>query len=431
MSMASESGVSYVGSSKPVTFASFWSDVRGYPLRAFLICLIGVSLANMDQALFAYVLTEIMHEFNWSVVERGWYIALTFTIAGASIAAVGVLTDRVGRKRIFQASIIISAFFVTALRWAPNTLWLVTLRTLGFATGGVQSPVTGTIVVEESPPRYRGLLSGVLQIGYPVGWYMASQFAAPIYTHYGWRQIFFIALISIPYAWVVRKYLKETKSFLKARAASTASGKKARFADLFSRELRLKTVVLFLGEFLHVFAYGATILLTAYFREARGWPAADAINLVGYTFGVGALGYILAAIVGEFFITRRNTIIIWSWLGTAAFALMIWTTNSWWAITISYCLMTIFFYGTTAVKFTFIAENFPARVRATGVSFSGSLAVNLGVAFGPLALSYVVRSFGWNWAFTICGIIPLFLSGVVFLALKPIPLGAAVEEATA
>ena len=63
----------------------------------------------------------------------------------------------------------------------------------------------------------------------------------------------------------------------------------------------------------------------------------------------------------------------------------IWWARDYWTTVLFYCLMTIFFYGTTAVKFTFIAENFPARLRATGVTFSGSLAVNRGIATGPLA----------------------------------------------
>jgi MFS family permease len=148
---------------------------------------------------------------------------------------------------------------------------------------------------------------------------------------------------------------------------------------------------------------------------------------VGYSYGVGAVGYVLAALVGEFVLTRRNTIIVWSWLGSAAFAALIWTGDAgWWTTAASFCLMTIFFYGTTAVKFTFIAENFPTRLRATGVTFAGSLAVNLGVAFGPLALSYAVEAFGWPVAYTLCGIVPIFVSGLVFLLLPVRPPG--IEE---
>jgi MFS family permease len=403
-------------------------ELHGYPLRAFLICLVGASFANMDQALFSFVLSAIGQEFGWSIVERGWYLALTFTIAGASIAGLGVLTDRIGRKRVFFWSILVSSLFVTALRWAPGTLWLLALRTLGFATGGIQSPVTGTIVVEESPPRLRGLLSGVLQIGYPIGWFVASLMAAPILSAHGWRPVFLIGLISIPYMWVVARYLRETPAFERARhRASLDPAAEARWTDLLAPRYRTRTLVLFVGEFLHVFAYGATILLTAYFNEARGWALADAIRLVGYSYGVGALGYVLAAYVGEFIWSRRTTIIVWSMLGAIAFAALIWLPNqSRAATTAVFCLMTVFFYGTTAVKFTFIAENFPARLRATGVTVAGSLAVNLGVAFGPLALSYAASAWGWNVAYTACGVVPLFVAGLVFLWLPPRALG--VEE---
>ncbi len=406
---------------------SLWNEIKGYPSRVFFICLIGASLANMDQALFGFVLTPLMEEFGWTIVERGWYLAITFSLAGASIVGLGILADRIGRKAIFQGSILVSSLLVTSLRFAPNTVWLLALRTLGFASGGIQSPITGTIVVEESPPRYRGLLSGILQIGYPVGWFLASLLAAPIIQKYGWRSVFWVGLLSIPYMLIVKFFLRETGSFVRSQQAEAEGARPARFRDLFGPELRLKTWVLFVGEFLHVFAYGATILLTAYFAEGRGWELADAIRLVGFTFLIGSGGYILAAVVGEFLITRRNVIILWSWLGTAAFAVMIWLAESWWEVFLSYSLMTIFFYGTTAVKFTFIAESFPSRLRATGVTFAGSLAVNLGVAFGPLALSYCVEYLGWEMAYTVCGIIPIFLSGVVFLLLKPIPRGTEME----
>lgn len=119
--------------------------------------------------------------------------------------------------------------------------------------------------------------------------------------------------------------------------------------------------------------------------------------------------------------SRRNTIVVWCWLGCIAFAAMIWWAESWTQIAVCFSLMTFFFYGSTAVIFTFIAENFPADLRGTATSFSGSLAVNLGIAFGPLALSYMIGGAGWNWGFTICGMVPMFLAGIAFLFVKPVP----------
>lgn len=407
----------------------FFQAIRGYPLLAFLICLCGVSLENMDQALFQYVFPQLMAHFQWTPQQAGIYSALVFTIAGASIAALGVLTDRVGRKRVFLLSMIIGSFFVATMFWARTTWQLLLLRTVGFATGGIQSPVVGTIVVEESPPRYRGLLSGVLQIGYPLGWALASAACLMLISLVGqdawlagaWRYAFFISLLSIPYFLLIAKYLRETKAFLSAKAAysenSHSAIRKPQVSELFSPQLRFKTIMLFLGEFFHVFAYGSTLWLNLYFQKARLWQPKDAIAIVGLSYAVGSLGYIVSAYVGEFWLKRRNVIILWAQLGALSFAVMIWLAHSWWAVLGSYCLMTFFFYGTTAVKFTFIAENFPTRLRATGVTFAGSLAVNLGIAYGPLVLGFAIERVGWNWAYSVCGIASIFVSGLFFLAL--------------
>ena len=285
--------------------------------------------------------------------------------------------------------------------------------------------MVSTIVVEESPPRYRGLLSGILQVGYPIGFFLASQLCVFVIGLVGsanwqagaWRYAFFISLLSIPYYVIIAKHLREPAAFLHVKATQAPP----RFAELFSPALRFKTIMLFFGEFFHVFAYGTTLWLNIYFQKERQWTPSAAIGVVGLSYGIGSLGYILAAIVGEFVMKRRNVIILWAQLGALSFGLMIWWAQSWWGVMVSFSLMTIFFYGTTAVKFTFIAENFPTRLRATGVTFAGSLAVNLGIAFGPLALGLAIPRWGWNWAYTICGIASIFASGLFFLALSPDP----------
>jgi len=409
-------------------------------LRAFLICLIGLSFANMDQALFGYAVPAIRQEFGLSIQTVGWIFSISFGVAGLLIAWFGVLTDRVGRKVMMQLSNLISSIFVTLHAIAPNVVILTVLRTLGFAAGGLQTPVAGTIVVEEAPARFRGLLSGILQTGYPIGWFLASLMAAPILKRYGWRPMFLIGLVSIPYMLVVWKYLRETERFLRQRSelaeglgcgssGSHARREPAKIRHLFAPDLIRRTIVLFLGEFLHVAAYGGSaFFFPTYLVEERGFSLEMATRLVGAAYGIGAVGYVISSFVGEFLLTRRNTIVIWSWAGTLLFLLLVWGTSSMASIIVVFGLTTMFFYGTTAAKFTFLAEHFPTRVRATGVAFSGSLAVNLGLALGPLVVSYAIGTYGWNWAFTTVVAIPLFLSGLVFLTLKPIPSGVEVEE---
>jgi len=167
-------------------------------------------------------------------------------------------------------------------------------------------------------------------------------------------------------------------------------------------------------------------MLTPYFREARGWEAREAIELVGLSFLIGTFGYILAAWFGEFLISRRNTIVAWCWLGGLAFGVMIWFTEGWWSTFLAFSTMTFFFYGAYAVMFTFIAENFPVDLRATAASFASSFAVELGLGLGPFALAWAIGRVGWEMAFTWCAVVPVVLAGATFLALKPVPRGAAI-----
>jgi putative MFS transporter len=397
-------------------------QVPAHTWRVFLICLIGLTFANLDHSLFTFVLTEISAEFGWSELERGIYIAITFVVAGILITQIGALADRVGRRAVLLATTLMTPVFVTALAFAPTTVTLLIARTLGFTTSGVQSPVTGTLVFEESPPRLRGLLTGVLQIGFPLGFFLASLMVPFIYETWGWKYIFLLSLLFLPYAWIIFRHLKDSQAWLDSRATRARERRPPPATrELFSPAYRRRTLLLFLGTFLYVFAYGATIMLTPYFREARGFEAREAIELVGLSFLIGAFGYVLAAYFGEFLISRRNTIVAWCWLGGLAFGLMIWFAQGWWPTFLAFSAMTFFFYGAYAVMFTFIAENYPAELRATAASFASSLAVELGLGLGPFALSWTIGMVGWTAAFSWCAVLPVFLAGATFLALPARP----------
>ena len=408
-----------------VSDPGIWASLRavpGHTYRVFLICLLGVTFANLDHSLFTFVLTEISAAFGWSDLDRGLYIAITFVVSGVLITQIGALADRIGRRAVLLGATLLTPVFVTALAWAPTTATLLIARTLGFTGAGVQSPVTGTLVMEESPPRLRGLFTGVLQIGFPLGFFLASLLVPFIYETWGWRYIFLLSLLFLPYGWVIWRYLRDSASWQRSRAERAANRTPPpAVRELFRPAYRRKTILLFLGTFLYVFAFGATIMLTPYFREARGWDAREAIQLVGLSFLIGTFGYILAAWFGEFLIGRRNTIVAWCWLGGLAFAVMIWFTKGWWPTFLAFSTMTFFFYGAYAVMFTFIAENFPAELRATAASFSSSFAVELGLGLGPFALAWAIGHVGWESAFTWCAVLPVLLAGAIFLALQPVP----------
>ena len=110
--------------------------------KVFFICLIGVTFANLDHSIFILLTEKFRSEFGWTLTDVGWYVALTFFISGLLCTQVGVLTDRIGRKKSLLLSTFLTPVFVAYLAIAPNTIAVLIARTLGFTAAG--APVSYT-----------------------------------------------------------------------------------------------------------------------------------------------------------------------------------------------------------------------------------------------------------------------------------------------
>ena len=102
--------------------------VPGHTYRVFLICLIGVTFANLDHSLFTFVLTELSAAFAWTDLDRGLYIAITFVVSGILITQIGALADRIGRRAVLLGATLLTPVFVAALTWAPTTVTVLIAR---------------------------------------------------------------------------------------------------------------------------------------------------------------------------------------------------------------------------------------------------------------------------------------------------------------
>lgn len=406
--------------------AEYWAQARGYPLRAFAVCFVAYALSQMDLALFGYALKEIRRDFGVDTTEVTYAIAAANVLGGLLLVALGVVTDRVGRRSMLMLATVVSSVFIVLHAFAPSLLVLALLRGLSLGTGGLLYPATGAIVTEEAPARLRGLFAGMLQAGYPVGWFLGSVLAAWLLPWLGWRALFVTGLLSIPFVWVIHRVLRESRRF---QAGVAARAPRASLTLLFGPGMARRTIVLFGAQFLFVVAYGGTFqLFPLYFHDARGFDVANAAFLVGIGNLVAVGGYALAAWIGEFVLTRRTTVVVWTLLGALCFVWLLWGTDTRLEALAAFSVMCVFFLGVAAVKFAYVAELFPTHLRATGLAFCGSLAVTLGSAAGPLLIGWAIRDHGWDVAFSVFGAAPLFLAGLMYLVLKPLPSGLDVDE---
>jgi putative MFS transporter len=421
-----------------VTVRAFsWRDIRASfrpdTLSVLLVSMLGVTLSTADQSLFSYAIPDITREFGIGLETIGQILSISFLVASAAVVIVGLAADQFGRRRVFVALLSLSAFIVGLHALAPTLASLATLRVLGFAVGAGLYPIANTLVVEAAPDRYRGFVSGLLQIGYPLGFAVASLIAAPVMAEYGWRAIFYAGFAIALFAPLVGRWLPESQRFeAAARQATAPRSSQRRIATLFSPGLRRRSLVCFAGSFLISLAIGGTTyFLPTYLVQAHALAPAEASRLAGSAYLIGAIGYVSASYVGEFVTTRRNTLILWILAGAVVFAATLWLAESQLALMLGLGLSIVFFYGSEAVRMPLIGELFPTEVRATATAMTGSLAVTTAWLASPLLISYLAPVYGWAATFTVCAVVPLVLGGLMFLALENLRSGLPVEVSAA
>jgi SHS family lactate transporter-like MFS transporter len=103
---------------------------------------------------------------------------------------------------------------------APNYTTFLILRALfGIGMGG-EWGVGASLAMEKVPPRLRGVLSGLLQEGYAVGYLLAAVCYFFIFPRWGWRPLFFLGGLPALLTLYVRFGVKESEVWERTRHAS-------------------------------------------------------------------------------------------------------------------------------------------------------------------------------------------------------------------
>ncbi|HSB37951.1 MAG TPA: MFS transporter [Gaiellaceae bacterium] len=165
----------------------------------------------------------------WNLDGRMQGLVNSAALAGSLCGSLvlGRAADRIGRRAIFQYSILWYAVFtaVTALAWGP---WSVmAFRFLaGLGLGGMLV-VDPSMLTEYLPPQKRGRLLVFLDFWWPVGLLLATGlsylFLGPSFDRFGawsWRYLFLAAAFPAFLAFVVRRTLPESPYFLARQGRS-------------------------------------------------------------------------------------------------------------------------------------------------------------------------------------------------------------------
>jgi MFS transporter, SHS family, lactate transporter len=121
-----------------------------------------------------------------------WGITLVLMLRSVESVIFGVAADRYGRKWpfIFNNVLFISLELATGFTNEYSS-FLACRALFGIAMGGLYGNAAAT-AMEDCPPATRGIIPGMFQVGYSLGYLLVTVFARALVdtTSHGWRPLF-------------------------------------------------------------------------------------------------------------------------------------------------------------------------------------------------------------------------------------------------
>ena len=371
--------------------------------RAVLITGAAWTFVAMEILLVGFTVPVFTSIWGLSGRMAGWITASA--LAGSLVGAVvlGRLSDRIGRRRIFQASILWYAVFtaLTALAWGPWSLSAFRFLA-GIGLGGVLV-VDPALLAEYLPPPRRGRFLVLLDLFWPVGLLVATGLSWIFLDQVGgesaWRYLFLAAAFPAFLAFVARLTLPESPYFLArsgrreeaaqvlsriaghdvdARELEAPDEPRSSLAELASDRLRSSTVlVLAVWAALNVSYYGLFLWLP-FVLQAEERFTVDVYLLLALSALSQFPGYAAALWLVER-IGRRATLASFLCLGGAsAYAFAV--ADSAPVYVASLFFVGFFNLGAWGAVYPFTAELFPTRLRSS--AFGVAEGVGKGAAIG-------------------------------------------------
>ncbi|BEU28550.1 MFS transporter [Paraburkholderia sp. 22B1P] len=374
----------------------------------------------LDFFLISFVLTFIIKPWGLTVAQTT--LILLSAGIGASLGSFicGAVADRVGRRPVFLATILLFTVCTGLLGVIPTGSWilLTVLRFfVGFGATGMYS-VNIPLLQEFMPTSRRGFASGFVAMFIPVGVMLGSTIVASIGMTVGWRGLFGIGFALgaalLCFAWLVPEspmWLASRGLKVKAQhSLAWATGRPStdiserdiaeepkrehvRLAELFSHPRKL--VVSWVGVLgaqvaYHGLTLWAPVLLVLVLHTT---PSKAAFLLIFCNLADVCARFVFARMSDK--VGRRLIGVLQGFLGSAMLVIASLSTNHfiqgvsvfWLMLIVTY----VFVSGGFAVTVPYVAEIWPSRLRATGLGSAYGVG-SLGKVIGPLGLGLMLGS---------------------------------------
>ncbi|MEM4091381.1 MAG: MFS transporter [Thermoplasmatales archaeon] len=392
-----------------------------------ILALLGWSLASYDFNLVVVSLPAISSALNISALFIGFLFFGIYAGMWAASTFVGIASDKWGRKNLWMIILAIAATFTgfTAIVQNFTELLIVRMIASGFAMS--ELVVSSTYVNEVLSDKHRSLLYSIVQGGWPLGVFLASLVYVLVEPIYGWRVVFLFGIIPLAAVAAGRFFLPESARFehlskvkqdikqgkkeevdrlLQIAPVKTTELKHTTIRQVFSKDfgLRRQIIILILVWVFFGFAWlPGNSYITYWLTTIDHFTSVQAATMLLYAGGFGFLFYVLGGFAGEY-IPKKYVMGI-----TASFVALLYLIFPHLSGYIAVFLGVFFIAQVTngswsGVGFTYNAESFPTRARATAE----------GLVVGAYSASFAFGSLLWGVLFTVGPYFAWYILGVGF-----------------
>jgi SHS family lactate transporter-like MFS transporter len=184
---------------------------------------LGWTLDAFDFFVVVFLIDKLAADFHVGkkAIIASLFVTLVMRPVGALIF--GLMTDRYGRRIPLMTNVVFFSVVELLCGFSPNLTFFLVMRALyGIGMGG-EWGIGASLAMESVPPRWRGILSGVLQSGYSTGYLLAAVVARFVLPTWGWRPMFWLGGLPALLAFYISYRVPESEAWKQHRAPSTGA----------------------------------------------------------------------------------------------------------------------------------------------------------------------------------------------------------------
>jgi MFS family permease len=349
----------------------WYREINRTERRTFWSCFGGWGLDALDVQMFSIALPALIVAFGLDNSEAGSIGSVTLVTSALGGWVAGALSDRYGRVRVLQATIVWFSICTFLCAFAQTGTQLLVLRALqGFGFGG-EWAAGAVLMAEMIRPDHRGKVLATVQSAWAVGWggsvliYSVLVWCLPMEA--AWRVMFGIGILPALFVFYVRRAIPEphSKAVVRNHPGSLSKG----LLGIFSSEMwRLTLVGALLGVGAHGGYYALMTWLPTYLKIERQLSVLSTggyLAVIIFAFWCGCM--VSAQLLDR--IGRRKNIMVFAvcCVGTVLAYLFLPLTNR--QMLVLGFPLGFFAAGIPASLGALFNELYPAGIRGTGVGF--------------------------------------------------------------